>query len=230
MEPAEKLLAALNELAESMPDFAAYKPGSRVHHEWLGKVYPLVAMVSKEDAIAFKVAADALGGFIHDSNLATVTGVLYRTIATVQAAIPPKPAQVFGPGAVYDFMKALRDVLGAAKASLFIVDPYMDDDVFVYLDSIAAGVTVRVLTAKQVPVVKAAITKFNSQHKAQVEGRQSNSIHDRVIFADQECWVLGQSIKDAATKKTTYLAPLAPEIAAEKLAYYETIWKSATAL
>jgi hypothetical protein len=53
----------------------------------------------------------------------------------------------------------------------------------------------------------------------------STLIHDRVIFVDKRVWLSGQSIKDAAKKKPTYIVehdePPMREI-------YERIWQSAS--
>jgi len=62
-----------------------------------------------------------------------------------------------------------------------------------------------------------------------IEARKSDSIHDRVLFLDDiSCWVLGQSIKDAAGTKPTYLAPLDAEMTRLKKVDYEKIWTTAT--
>jgi hypothetical protein len=79
--------------------------------------------------------------------------------------------------------------------------------------------------------VRVAAEKFALQHKCRVEARKSNSIHDRVMFVDgAQCWVLGASTKDAATKKPTYLTPLSADVAAQKIQIYEVIWNAATAI
>jgi hypothetical protein len=44
------------------------------------------------------------------------------------------------------------------------------------------------------------------------------------------CWVEGQSIKDTAKYKPTYITPLSPGVVALKLADYEQIWVSANAV
>lgn len=76
-----------------------------------------------------------------------------------------------------------------------------------------------------------AAEKFSLQHKCRVEARKSSSIHDRIIFVDgAQSWVLGASIKDAAAKKPTYLAPLSTDVAAQKIQIYEDIWNAATAI
>jgi hypothetical protein len=66
------------------------------------------------------------------------------------------------------------------------------------------------------------------QTKVKLEARASGAIHDRVLFLDgRSCWVLGQSIKDAAKSKPTYLAPLDAQTAELKKSEYGKIWSSA---
>jgi hypothetical protein len=51
------------------------------------------------------------------------------------------------------------------------------------------------------------------------------------IFIDgYACWIIGQSVKDAAKAKPTYLVPVPPDVAPEKLNNYEEIWSKANAL
>ncbi|MBX9623370.1 MAG: hypothetical protein K2X82_06110 [Gemmataceae bacterium] len=45
-----------------------------------------------------------------------------------------------------------------------------------------------------------------------------------------DCWVIGQSIKDAAEKKPTYLLPRPPDAARFKKTEYDAIWAAATVL
>jgi hypothetical protein len=62
-----------------------------------------------------------------------------------------------------------------------------------------------------------------------IDARASAMIHDRVFFLDgRSAWVLGQSIKDAAKSKPTYLAPLDTQTTDLKISEYEKIWHSAT--
>jgi len=54
---------------------------------------------------------------------------------------------------------------------------------------------------------------------------QVKDAHDRAAFADDRCWVIGQSIKDAAKKKPTYIVEHSG--AASMKGIYEAIWMSA---
>ena len=54
-----------------------------------------------------------------------------------------------------------------------------------------------------------------------IELKKTKKIHDRVIFIDNmACWVVGQSLKDAAKAKPTYLSPLSPDVVSAKLQEY----------
>lgn len=134
--------------------------------------------------------------------------------------------QAFGPGAVYEFFTALSNIISSGTKTLFIVDPYMDGKIFdTYLAAAKPSVACRLLLQKYAANVKPAAELFGRQHGLIIDLRKSDKIHDRLVFVDGlECWVLGQSIKDAADKKPTYLAPLSPDVSQLKLAHYDDIW------
>lgn len=232
MEP-EVLLAQLRALLERTPDFERYSSVSREHALWLGQAHALAARWDKVQAIMFQVSADALPmELVRASNVATIFGVLHRAIADLELRVPQKGKVAFAAGEVYDFFRELNKVVGSAELSILIIDPYLDATVFDhYLNSIKGNVTVRLLLNKGAEHVKAAAEKYVQQHGKVIEVRKSNRIHDRVIFLDgYVCWIVGQSLKDAAKAKPTYLAPLAPDVVAAKLEDYEAIWAMADAI
>ena len=228
------LLAQLKTQLSRTPLFDDYAPGSSIHHAWLGRAHALLTRWNPAEAQRFQLASDFLGGFAstRGKNVATILGTLHRAIADLELRLPTNAAQAFGPGAQYDFFKALNAAVSSAQQSLLVVDPYIDDTVFdTYLSSVPSGVSVRLLVEKCSAKVQPAAQKFAAQYGTSLEVRRSKSFHDRVLFVDQnECWVLGQSISHAAASKPTYLAPLSPDIAALKLGHYEIIWLAATAI
>jgi hypothetical protein len=130
MEPVA-LLVELQALADDAPDFGSYSPASRPHLAWLGKAHALIARWNSLEAISFAHSADMLSvDAIRDMNVAAVIGTIHRAIAAVRLQVPAHPNQVFGPGAVYDFYKALRDLLMSATVAVLVVDPYLDEDIF----------------------------------------------------------------------------------------------------
>jgi hypothetical protein len=60
-----------------------------------------------------------------------------------------------------------------------------------------------------------------------LELRSSADIHDRTVFVDQRGWVIGQSIKDAAKKKPTYMIELDEPLLTASRDAYSRIWMTA---
>jgi hypothetical protein len=233
MEP-HILLAQLKSHLNRAPSFEDYSATSASHHEWLGRSFALAKRWNPVEATSLRQAADALASltFMREGNLAKIFGVLNRAISDLELQLPATSAQAFGPGAVYDFFKALNLVVSSAQSSLFVIDPYLDDGVFdAYLSGVSKQVKVRLLVEGYAAKVAPAVQRFTAQYGVAVEARRSPAFHDRVIFVDSsECWVLGMSIRKAAEAKPTYLAPLSPDIATLKLTHYEQVWSSAAAI
>ena len=120
----------------------------------------------------------------------------------------------------------MKAVLEMATKEIFIIDPYINAEMFdVYAGSIPRSVSFRLLTnnANTSSAVLSLEQKYATGRNLQV--RSSTSIHDRVLFADNRVWLCGQSLKDAAKKKPTYIVehdePLMRRI-------YEDVWAGAT--
>jgi hypothetical protein len=213
------LLAEFLALADNTPEFASFTPTSRIHHEWLAKVQALVRQWDPSEVPPLRAEIDFIGySIVRDKTVTKIVSILYRAIADLQFRLHAAPARSFGPGAVYDFLKTLRDLLSSAAQSIFIVDPYLDGQVFdAYLATVPRQVVVRLLARKGAAELKPALDKFVQQSKMAVEARRSAAIHDRIVFLDdRSCWVLGQSIKDAAGSKPTYLLPGSRHYAVEE--------------
>lgn len=224
------LAAELRALADDAPDLKAYDGSSRRYHEWLGKLYALVLLWEPKEASDVLSWTNYLNNpYMREEYGARLLSLLFRAIAVVSTETKAQTGHVFGPGAAYDFFKTFRDLLKTATQSILVVDPYLDDTILGdYLTSVSKQVSTRLLVDKYANTFKPAAPLLAAQNQMKVEVRKSNSIHDRVLFLDNaSCWVLGQSIKDAANSKPTYLAPLDAEMTAFKKADYEEIWATA---
>ena len=109
-----------------------------------------------------------------------------------------------------------------------MVNPYLDDQVFdTYISGINPNVKVNLLTTKVGEQFRPALDKYCAQHQQDVQVRKTKAIHDRVVMIDgNSCWVLGQSINNAAKSKPTYIAPVSSDTAAEKIRTYQEIWNA----
>ena len=230
------LLAQLQSLLETAPDFVSYSPSSKEHNVWLAKGHALVSSWKSIEAISYASASDTLHfSTFRDGSVAKIFGLIHRAIADLELDAPLLAGQAYAPGEVYDFFKDLSAVVRSAIKSIFIIDAFLDDQIFdSYISGLPAGVSVRLLTGTKYEVpakLKPALVKYNQQHGSVAEVKTSGEIHDRVLFIDDlSCWVMGQSIKDAAKAKPTYLFPLPANIATLKLSHYELIWNNASVL
>jgi len=81
----------------------------------------------------------------------------------------------------------------------------------------------RLLSANLPSPVLSLAQKYASGGNFQL--RDSKAIHDRVLFADNRVWLCGQSLKDAAKKKPTYIVEHDEPL---MRAIYEDVWTKAT--
>ena len=156
--------------------------------------------------------------------------LLRSLIETLKLQLPEEEIQgVYNTGDEYDFYRDLSSLVEAATNEILIVDAYLAEDVFnLYVSKVPDSATVRILSDKIGPNVEVVAGKYAKSQ--QLKLRSSNRIHDRMLFLDQRGWVIGQSIKDAAKKKPTYLIELnEPSLTASRDAH-EKIWKQARSI
>ena len=151
--------------------------------------------------------------------------MLRSSLAELELMMPePELAGVYEPGDEYHFYRDLKTIVGFANSDLFIIDNYLDTQLFdVYMENVGTSVVVRVLTSQVSDALRAVAEKY--ARRGNFELRSSKDVHDRVVFSDDRCWVIGQSIKDAARKKPTYIVEHSG--AATMKGIYESIWASA---
>jgi hypothetical protein len=132
----------------------------------------------------------------------------------------------YAPGEEYEVYKDIQGVLSKAKAAIFIIDPYLDRSIFeLYVHGIDRSIQIRVLTNNLPGDALTVASKYAAGGNLQL--RTTKAIHDRAIFADDRVWLVGQSLKDAAKQKPTYLIEHDGVL---MLPIYEDIWSKATVL
>ncbi len=85
-------------------------------------------------------------------------------------------------------------IMRSANNSIVIIDPYLDDIIFNYIDLIGAEIDIRLVTSQIKQMFKELLTDLKNTRK-NVDARQSEGFHDRYIIIDgKEIWHLGTSI------------------------------------
>jgi hypothetical protein len=152
-------------------------------------------------------------------------GSINNALAELRLLLPePEVRGTYEPGDEYAFYRDLKGVLAAAQKEVFLVDNYLDTEIFdLYAGAVQPGALVRMLTDQPKGNLTAVAQKYAA--RGGFELRSSEDVHDRVVFVDDRCWVIGQSIKDAARKKPTYM--IEHENPGRMRPIYEDIWNHA---
>jgi hypothetical protein len=150
------------------------------------------------------------------------------SIAELESALPDAAVKgAYAAGDEFAFYKELKDTVAAATEDIFIVDNYLNTEFFeLYVEPIRAGIPVRILTDKVTGNLQAVATKYAA--RGGFELRSSADVHDRHVFVDGRGWLIGQSIKDAAKKKPTYLVEIGAALVPTFQNIYEDLWARAT--
>lgn len=136
--------------------------------------------------------------------------------------------KVYPKGHVYDFYKDISEITNDAKNEVFVIDAYVSEELLnLYLEKIPAGVKIRILTNKPQGNFVTVAKKFKIRPNVHFEVRKSDDCHDRLFFIDKDCWVMGQSVKDAG-KKPTYLIKIESYDLFRNV--FDDLWKNASVL
>ncbi len=163
----------------------------------------------------------------YDKRIDKFEANLLSSIAELEASIPETEVRgAYDAGDEYAFYKDLKDIMARANADIFIVDNYLNTDFFeLYVATVRPGISFRILTNEVKGNLEAVAKKYAASHS--IELRSGPDVHDRHIFVDQRCWTVGQSIKDAAKKKPTYMVELSAGLVPTMRKIYEELWAKA---
>jgi hypothetical protein len=150
------------------------------------------------------------------------------SIAELEASLPETATKgAYAAGDEFAFYKELKDTVAAATKDIFIVDNYLSTEFFeLYVEPIRPGTPTRILTDQVKGNLQVVATKYAT--RGAFELRSSADVHDRHVFVDGRGWLIGQSIKDAAKKKPTYMVEIGANQIPTFREIYEDIWARAT--
>ena len=111
------------------------------------------------------------------------------------ASLISKKNQFFFPqGDSFKGKMVVLDIMKEAEDSIVIIDPYLDETIFKYIEHIDIKIRIKLITSK----VQGLFIDFLNDLKKlgkEIDTRQSKSCHDRyIILDDKVIWHLGTSI------------------------------------
>jgi hypothetical protein len=110
--------------------------------------------------------------------------------------------------ATHTFDKYLRKIFADAKSEVLVADAWVDETIFdTVLDVIPKSIPIRLLYAQARGGFAARAARFSTQYP-QFAFRRYKPLHDRFVVVDDAGYVLGPSIKDAATNSPALVVEL----------------------
>ena len=230
----ENILHRLKNLLSNKSDLIDSGPTSVKGQQWLADTIAALNKADPDSASEFDHLSQylymPLSSYTLDPILERMLLILRCTISMLEMSAFPREEKIYAQGDQYALYKDLKEIIGNSKSEVFIIDPYANEEIFdLYLEKVGSNVAIRFLTKDPSSALRSVISKFAAKPSINFEARNSHDIHDRVIFIDEtDCWILGQSFKNAASKKPTYLIPIESRIDMKNL--YEDIWKKGIAI
>jgi hypothetical protein len=97
-------------------------------------------------------------------------------------------------GNFYEAKRMVIKIMRSANKSIVIIDPYLDDIIFNYIDLIDEEIDIKLVTSQIKKIFKELLNDLKNIRK-NIDARQSEGFHDRYIIIDgKEIWNLGTSI------------------------------------
>jgi len=107
---------------------------------------------------------------------------------------------IFFNGQVFDAYTFVADIIRSAKASIILLDNYVDDTVLTLLGKRNENVTATIYTKSMSNQLRLDLQRYNSQYPS-IEIKIFSNAHDRFLIIDQtELYHIGASLKDLGKK------------------------------
>ena len=232
----EGLLAEVEDLLRSSPPQSAFM--GQENEEVLGWLGRTGAILEKWDFTKSPFISSHITALLAEGTMRMITppGPAYRGLRTfLYRARHDLRMKTVGPlsvlipdGKPFDYFDEIRKITAMARDDLLFVDPYMGADfVSHYLPQIASGVTVRLLTSKQLAALLPAVQLLVEQSGQHVQVRSDSSLHDRYVFVDETiCYLSGASFKDGAKRSPTTLTQITDAFGTT-FQHYQRMWDAA---
>lgn len=113
--------------------------------------------------------------------------------------LPPNQG-IFFDGQLFDAHNFVLNLIKSAKKSIYLLDHYLDETVFLQLSNRKKGVKVVIYTKVISKLLQMHLDKFNAQYEP-IEVIEFDKSHDRFIIIDEKVFYhIGASLKDLGKK------------------------------
>jgi hypothetical protein len=127
----------------------------------------------------------------------------------------------------HSFDKYLRKILAESKNQVLIADSYVDGTIFdSVLDVIPKTTILRIIYTHKSGNFDQRATRFSKEYQ-KFATRKYKWLHDRFMLIDGTGYILGPSIKDAASKYPALVTVLGPKETRSLQSFFNDLWSKA---
>jgi hypothetical protein len=132
----QELLDGLRALLEAEPQFEREGPSSEFGQKWLARGIALLGQYGRRQGLQFEAWARALNmglsGYTTGPIWNQMRLMIRSTIEALEVELSGSSGgqRVYAAGEAYAVYKDLREIIGAAKQSVFIIDAYANEEIF----------------------------------------------------------------------------------------------------
>jgi hypothetical protein len=199
-------------------------PLSDKGREWSSRTQQLINKVDSESARRFSEYLSLYESikskpYSKMGEKETISSNLIREILTARDYLAlsdeninaPQKEKLYKSGDKFSFLRDVMSILENSKREVLIVDPYLDDGMFAFLMGKLSdnNINIKILISDKSKLSKSFTESYSRSHPKNIlEIKKSSETHDRILIIDGRAWVIGQSIKDGANEKPTYIVEL----------------------
>ncbi|MCI0184611.1 phospholipase D family protein [Sulfoacidibacillus ferrooxidans] len=129
----------------------------------------------------------------------------------------------FGNDRPYTAYKHIRRLFKRTTKELFVIDPYINEDVFSMFEIIPASVMIRLITSNY-QGDSLVIAKRFRRERGNFDFRKSRKLHDRYLFCDNHCYLFGSSLNNFGSLPTTIVPIHDKELGDSVMEYFDSMW------
>ena len=162
----------------------------------------------------FRVSDD---GIQHISNMSNIS--TQNTVYSNNSGL-----YIFEKKSTHSFDKFLRGIFAKSKSMVLIADSWVDETIFDnIIDSIPKTIRINLLYAQKKGTFDSRVVRFKKEYQKFTTKRYSN-LHDRFLIVDSIGYIIGPSIKDAASNSPALVVSLNKKDSNILLNFFQSLW------
>lgn len=125
-----------------------------------------------------------------------------KEIAKIEPIVNTKENEYsFSANQKYEAYRLLISIFKGANESVWVIDSFLDEVIFDFIDVIYKQASIKIITDDQKPIFKRLYLPLKEKNEVKIEAKTNNSSHDRYIVIDEKIiYGFGASINTIGKK------------------------------